>query len=207
MDSEEQYKFWNYSKILLNYLDKLQQELKQQKMTYDKLFEDYNERVQEIIKLEKENELNKRLNAESINYETEANALKGNFKREKENALNELKKFKNDCYDEAYPIKKLNKEKKVTVILTTHDMADIEALAKRIILIDDIEKCSLNATAKKQLIEDLKKEFSRIIITTPEVNELHIITENVRLYDDFKSYNIKPFGYYKRNCLIEKWIS
>lgn len=32
-------------------------------------------------------------------------------------------------------IKKLNKEKKVTVILTTHDMADIEALAKRIILI------------------------------------------------------------------------
>lgn len=32
-------------------------------------------------------------------------------------------------------IKKLNKEKKVTVILTTHDMSDIEALAKRIVLI------------------------------------------------------------------------
>lgn len=32
-------------------------------------------------------------------------------------------------------IKKLNKEKKVTVILTTHDMSDIKALAKRIILI------------------------------------------------------------------------
>ncbi|MBQ7030908.1 MAG: ATP-binding cassette domain-containing protein [Bacilli bacterium] len=32
-------------------------------------------------------------------------------------------------------IKKLNKKNKVTVILTTHDMADIEALAKRIILI------------------------------------------------------------------------
>ena len=32
-------------------------------------------------------------------------------------------------------IKKLNKEKKTTIILTTHDMADIEALAKRIILI------------------------------------------------------------------------
>ncbi len=32
-------------------------------------------------------------------------------------------------------VKKLNKEKKVTVILTTHDMSDIEALAKRIILI------------------------------------------------------------------------
>lgn len=32
-------------------------------------------------------------------------------------------------------IKKINKEDKVTVILTTHDMNDIEALAKRIILI------------------------------------------------------------------------
>ena len=32
-------------------------------------------------------------------------------------------------------IKKINKENKVTVILTTHDMADIDALAKRIILI------------------------------------------------------------------------
>lgn len=32
-------------------------------------------------------------------------------------------------------IKSINKEKKVTIILTTHDMSDIEALAKRIILI------------------------------------------------------------------------
>ena len=32
-------------------------------------------------------------------------------------------------------IKKLNKEKKITVILTSHDMVDITALAKRIILI------------------------------------------------------------------------
>ena len=33
-------------------------------------------------------------------------------------------------------IKKINKENKVTVILTTHDMNDIEALAKRIILME-----------------------------------------------------------------------
>ncbi|HAB66255.1 MAG TPA: ABC transporter [Firmicutes bacterium] len=32
-------------------------------------------------------------------------------------------------------IKKINREQKVTVILTTHDMADIEALAKRIIML------------------------------------------------------------------------
>ncbi len=34
-------------------------------------------------------------------------------------------------------IKKINKEQKVTVILTTHDMSDIEALAKRIIMIGE----------------------------------------------------------------------
>ncbi|MFD2442459.1 ATP-binding cassette domain-containing protein [Bacillus sp. CGMCC 1.16607] len=32
-------------------------------------------------------------------------------------------------------IKKINEEKKVTIILTTHDMSDIEALAERVILI------------------------------------------------------------------------
>ena len=32
-------------------------------------------------------------------------------------------------------ILKINKEKKVTIMLTTHDMTDIEKLAKRIILI------------------------------------------------------------------------
>lgn len=53
--------------------------------------------------LELQNEMNKRLNAEAIEYDTEMNALKGNFKREKEGLLNELKQFKADCYNEAYP--------------------------------------------------------------------------------------------------------
>ena len=96
----------------------------------------YNKRVQELKqfknnhKLERENELNKRLNAEAINYETEVNALKGNFKREKENALNELKKFKNDCYNEAYPVKKINKEYKNTILALRQEYGEALMHAK-----------------------------------------------------------------------------
>lgn len=65
-------------------------------------------------------------------------------------------------------IKKLNKEKKTTIILTTHDMADIEALAKRIILI-----------GKGQVLYDgsltkLKNKYANIInievITKDKIN-------------------------------------
>lgn len=103
------------------------------KKAYDKVYKDeiesfetfkeinkdrdaYRKRVQELRQfksnhqLECENETNKRLNSEAIEFDTEANALKGNFKREKDNLLNELKQFKEDCYNEAYPLVKIQKE-------------------------------------------------------------------------------------------------
>ena len=51
-------------------------------------------------------------------------------------------------------IKDINLKRKVTIILTTHDMADIEALAKRVILIGNgkiLYDGSLNAIKKKYL--------------------------------------------------------
>ena len=60
-------------------------------------------------------------------------------------------------------IKKLNKKDNVTVILTTHDMADIEALAKRIILIGKGE------VLYDGTLSNLKKNYDylrRIKITT-----------------------------------------
>lgn len=51
-------------------------------------------------------------------------------------------------------IKKINKEKKVTVILTTHDMADIESLADRVIVIGNGKKLYDGN------IIDIKKRYS-----------------------------------------------
>lgn len=53
-------------------------------------------------------------------------------------------------------IKKINKDKKVTVILTTHDMADIESLAERIIIIGNGKKLYDGdiATIKKKYSND-----------------------------------------------------
>ena len=66
-------------------------------------------------------------------------------------------------------IKKLNKQNNVTVILTTHDMADIEALAKRIILIGKGEVLYDGTLSK------LKKNYDylrKIKVTTKDKLEL-----------------------------------
>ncbi len=63
-------------------------------------------------------------------------------------------------------ILKINKERKVTVILTTHDMMDIDALAKRIILIGK-GKILYDGSLKK-----LKKEYGSyksIIVKTDDI--------------------------------------
>lgn len=51
-------------------------------------------------------------------------------------------------------VKKINKEKNVTVILTTHDMADIETLADRVIVIGKGKKLYDGN------IDDIKKKYS-----------------------------------------------
>lgn len=68
-------------------------------------------------------------------------------------------------------IKKLNKEKKTTIILTTHDMSDIEALAKRIILIGK------GAILYDGSLNNLKSKYASnkkvIVKTNDKVKSLH----------------------------------
>lgn len=69
-------------------------------------------------------------------------------------------------------IKKINKRDKTTIILTTHDMYDIEALAKRIILIGK-GKILYDGTLNKLMSK--YGSYKRIIINTKEnINKLKL---------------------------------
>jgi ABC-2 type transport system ATP-binding protein len=67
-------------------------------------------------------------------------------------------------------IKKINSERKTTVILTTHDMQDIEALTERILLIgkgrilldgtlSDLQKWSFMGASAEEMVAAVYKEF------------------------------------------------
>ena len=70
-------------------------------------------------------------------------------------------------------IKKINKQRNITVILTTHDMADIEALAKRIILIGKGKKLYDGS------LDSLKKKYDNL-------RKIKIITKDkIKLNKDY----------------------
>ena len=75
-------------------------------------------------------------------------------------------------------IKKINKEKKTTVILTTHDMSDIEALADRIILIG---KGRILYDGSLQNLKQKYGNIRNITIDTKDeikkINKLGVITQ------------------------------
>lgn len=75
----------------------------------------YRKRNQELrefkstIGIEKKNELDKRINLEAVSFESDLNALKGNYKRTVDGLKKNHKDLVNKCNDEAYPLKALTK--------------------------------------------------------------------------------------------------
>ncbi len=82
-------------------------------------------------------------------------------------------------------IKDINKEKNTTVILTTHDLKDIEEVCDRIILIDkgsiiyDGEKQTFKDTYGKQVIAEISIKNKNTLITNETIeDEFEVIEEN-----------------------------
>lgn len=95
-------------------------------------------------------------------------------------------------------VKQINKEKKTTIILTTHDMSDIEALAKRIILIgkgqvlyDGSLKKLKNTYANKKYIKVKTKDF--IDIRKKGIIKKEKDKEGYNFIIDSKQLNISEF--------------
>ena len=77
-------------------------------------------------------------------------------------------------------IKEINKEKKTTVILTTHDLKDIEDVCDRIILLD-----------KGQIIYDGEKQRFKDIYGKYTLAELIVSSKNLKVKDKLKSNNFE----------------
>ena len=77
-------------------------------------------------------------------------------------------------------IKEINKEKKTTVILTTHDLKDIEDVCDRIILLD-----------RGQIIYDGEKQKFKDIYGKYTLAELIVRSKNLSVKDKLKSNNFE----------------
>lgn len=74
---------------------------------------------------------------------------------------------------------------------------------KRILLVDDYNNTLLNGHSTRLLFEEASKKFGKIIIT---IESTHGLLPGMQSdFNNWKFYTIKPFGYKKRNDLIETY--
>lgn len=95
-------------------------------------------------------------------------------------------------------IKRINKEKKTTIILTTHDMSDIDALAKRIILIGkgqvlydgSLQKLKNNYANKRYISVKTKDSLN---IRNKGIIQKEKVKDGYKFCIDSKTINISDF--------------
>lgn len=91
-------------------------------------------------------------------------------------------------------IKQLNKDRNTTVILTTHDLQDIEEICDRIIIID---KGSIMFDGE---IEEIRQEFSKFCVANIIVKE--ITPELMNFFDNNKNSAVKLLSVEDNNLTI-----
>ena len=107
-------------------------------------------------------------------------------------------------------VKKINKEKKVTVILTTHDMADIETLTKRVIVIGNGQKLydgDINDIKKKYSNEKIVEIYYDKLKDIPNIPDTEIVSNDnniIRIKIDSKKTSVSDVTMeYSKVCEIK----
>lgn len=80
----------------------------------------------------------------------------------------------------------------------------------RVIIVDGFEHTSLNLRGKAQVAAWLRRRFGRVFLFGGDLTQIEDLVAAPDLeasLSGFKRYEIRPFGHFLRDVLIEKWIT
>ncbi|KGK30294.1 metallophosphoesterase [Cellulophaga sp. E6(2014)] len=79
-------------------------------------------------------------------------------------------------------------------------------LDKKILLLDNFHKSSLNSKYKKRLVESFNNNFELIVVTSDDTFSSKNVTEEATSFKEYLKYKLLPLGHEKRSELIEQWL-
>lgn len=79
-------------------------------------------------------------------------------------------------------------------------------LDKKVLLLDNFHKSSLNSKYKKRLVESFNNNFEIIIVTSDNTYSSKNVTEEATSFKEYLKYKLLPLGHEKRSELIEQWL-
>lgn len=79
-------------------------------------------------------------------------------------------------------------------------------LDKKVLLLDNFHKSSLNSKYKKRLVESFNDNFEVIIVTSDNTYSSKNVTEEATSFKEYLKYKLLPLGHEKRGELIEQWL-
>jgi predicted MPP superfamily phosphohydrolase len=79
-------------------------------------------------------------------------------------------------------------------------------LDKKVLLLDNFHKSSLNSKYKKRLVESFNNNFEVIVVTSDDTFSSKNVTEEATSFKEYLKYKLLPLGHEKRSELIEQWL-
>jgi len=77
---------------------------------------------------------------------------------------------------------------------------------KKVLLLDNFHKSSLNSKYKKRLVESFNDNFEVKIVTSDNTYCSKNVTEEATSFKEYFKYKLLPLGHEKRSELIEQWL-